>query len=675
MTAIDRAAERLLRLAARRWPAAVRDERYREWAAELGYLRSDADLPRSTRAVTQLRYALSLAASPPVNDEGRVPHGWRELLPRMGRRLWPVVALLGLGMAFRLLAGLIPGVVFAAALGGAKGLSLIYASPSTMIASGFILLGSVALACWLGVLIGRRLPMIPSSGGHTGSAASVAVAMTALGAGVLAVDTALEADQPQGFVGFLPGAWLFTPVVWVVAFTPVVWIAVELTRRRGAAAGRIGGALLGLVALDITAIPTQWIASSAHGIKLDPADAFKWFFVTVLSTPSWDVAMVAPISVVSAFALCYATTACRVPAREPAVRVPSAAPDRVFSRPRAVFGLCCAGLGVAVWAVSLADATPAGIALAHDIDAFVMWALELRLAAILVAALGLGLALVGRGRPVTAAVTAGLLLLGADTMLDLLDRTGSRGLVVGLAVGAMVLTVVWRLGRVLLISRPDGIQTRRVYIGISVAAAACAPVILVQSTSPVHLATPPVFPACSAAVAALLAAIATVAALAARPAPAPGRSAAMLVAAPVASLALAGSLSGMPFNTVFHLFGIGMLGGFVCLPFAVYAVAIIAWHRARRRARATAIWLLVGLASVVLDAVALMVSMSTVSNLVAVALLRLQGESPPSEGTAVLPGMLVIAIVGGVVAAHQLVPAPQPRKPTAATGTRAVNPV
>lgn len=41
MSAADRFAEALLRLAARRWPAEVRVEQAREWAAELRALRSE----------------------------------------------------------------------------------------------------------------------------------------------------------------------------------------------------------------------------------------------------------------------------------------------------------------------------------------------------------------------------------------------------------------------------------------------------------------------------------------------------------------------------------------------------------------------------------------------------------------------------------------------------------
>lgn len=40
MTVIDGFTQRCLRVAARRWPAEVRDERYREWTAEMHMVNS-----------------------------------------------------------------------------------------------------------------------------------------------------------------------------------------------------------------------------------------------------------------------------------------------------------------------------------------------------------------------------------------------------------------------------------------------------------------------------------------------------------------------------------------------------------------------------------------------------------------------------------------------------------
>ncbi|MFD0580312.1 hypothetical protein [Dactylosporangium darangshiense] len=94
---MNRLVRAAVHVAWRRWPAQLRDERRREWEAELAVLASEPDRSRLARTVGQLRYALSLAWSPPVEDEHGIPaagpncsafsvarrvHRWRWRAPR-----------------------------------------------------------------------------------------------------------------------------------------------------------------------------------------------------------------------------------------------------------------------------------------------------------------------------------------------------------------------------------------------------------------------------------------------------------------------------------------------------------------------------------------------------------------------------------------------------------------
>jgi len=85
----------LLRLAGRRWPAELRTEMLQEWQAEVAAIGADPTRTPVVRTVRQLRFAISLAGSPPVEDEYGVPRGWREYLPGVGRTLRPPLMLLG----------------------------------------------------------------------------------------------------------------------------------------------------------------------------------------------------------------------------------------------------------------------------------------------------------------------------------------------------------------------------------------------------------------------------------------------------------------------------------------------------------------------------------------------------------------------------------------------------
>lgn len=89
-----------LRIAARRWPAQMRDERLREWTAELPMM----------GPWSRLGFAWSLASSPPIKDTRGVPGGWREFLPALGRGVQPVLAVIAMGFVCLGLARGVPAV-------------------------------------------------------------------------------------------------------------------------------------------------------------------------------------------------------------------------------------------------------------------------------------------------------------------------------------------------------------------------------------------------------------------------------------------------------------------------------------------------------------------------------------------------------------------------------------
>jgi hypothetical protein len=104
--ALLRTGEFLVACAARRLPARVRDERYREWAAELPAILRDPSLgPPGRRAARMLGYALDtirVAALRPVQDRHRGAHRGRD--PRApvktARRLLFLPAALAALLAF-----------------------------------------------------------------------------------------------------------------------------------------------------------------------------------------------------------------------------------------------------------------------------------------------------------------------------------------------------------------------------------------------------------------------------------------------------------------------------------------------------------------------------------------------------------------------------------------------
>jgi hypothetical protein len=172
-----------LRIAVARWPEAQREERRREWSAELHVM----------GAWSRLRFALSLAWSPPVDDDG-VPRGWRETLPAFGRGLRPVLALMGMGFGCIQIANGVPGIgiwILTLSRGYPPGSGPYWPDGGLDWAANAVSIASLALAAvpmfWIGRLLARHIPVIWAHRGRLGSTGSAIVAPALLVAGVLLV--------------------------------------------------------------------------------------------------------------------------------------------------------------------------------------------------------------------------------------------------------------------------------------------------------------------------------------------------------------------------------------------------------------------------------------------------------------------------------------------------------
>src|SRR5690349_15012056 len=144
---LTRLTRQALRLAARRWPADLREDLHREWLAELAHLEA-----RPGTAGKRLRFAISLLTSPPVRDAAGVPRGWAEARPALSpAAALMLTALLGIGVGAlaRPLAQLVFGVL------GREVPMWFYFEAAPLINAVILTLWCVPMGRWLA----RRLPM------------------------------------------------------------------------------------------------------------------------------------------------------------------------------------------------------------------------------------------------------------------------------------------------------------------------------------------------------------------------------------------------------------------------------------------------------------------------------------------------------------------------------------
>lgn len=501
-------ADALLRLAGRRWPVELRTEMLREWRAEMASVGAGPSRNPVLRAVRQLRFAISLASSPPVEDEDGVPRGWREFLPGAGQALQPLLMLLGVNLLCVILTSVFPTF-------GAMLLTLVRGEPTGYGPDGgadidwtanaislAVLTAAAGTAGWLGAWLGRRLPVAWAHRTRLGVAGSAVVAPIGLAAGSLALHLAtlarLDVDEQEG-VTIMTSRPVLPTLLWIVLVAPlagaVAWVVLRRRRRVLAVAGAVVG---GLVALELTAMVAGLHAAIIEDVELGTA---PWWFPMTLLDPQGGgisraligqdpvaaetvVMIVAnthrPLLAATAFVLCYGVAAGRRPRPAPApapaqssatatattttaaTATTAAAAAVDADGPSAIrlqrFGILVAAIGLGLWTYGLTVLTPglSEVAAVDEVQSWELhlWAQELRQAGVVLAVLGLLVTAAGRGPVLLPGLFGAAVLLPLDSLLDAADLTGPEMVPGTLGIGVAVLTIGWWLSG--LLAGPNG---------------------------------------------------------------------------------------------------------------------------------------------------------------------------------------------------------------------------
>jgi hypothetical protein len=509
---VNRLERAALHVAWRRWPVRLRDERRREWEAELAVLASEPDRGPLARSVGRLRFALSLAWSPPVEDEHGVPRGWHEVLPGLGRAVRAPLALMATAlMGWAAVAAVAFAVRTAMTLisdGGAgaasrEGIDWFGTALNVVVLVGVAVVGTGLFGRWLG----RRLPMNWAHRGRMSDLGSAVVVPMVLGALFLGVDRLSGPDIEQG-----PGVVIYLPdvlpavLVWVVSIVVVAAAVVRLIRPRPPGGreperperpGPPGLAWLvglggGALALSLAGIVAGLRAALRVG--LDPATAPLWTFQALLfpydggpaygpRSQGWVASeevvglityTVRSLLLATVLTFAYVAVARPGPA---AVRLPDAAPAGIVRRRPARLPLAVAASGVLLWAYTLTVLTPQLVALDRDqfFGQLHMQAHDIRLGALLVVLLGFVAAVASRGSVVAPAVFSGVALLTADTVVDRADLGGPVVFAATVGFGLAILAAAARFGAWLGRTQPAPDVVNRTWLGVAVLAAWCAP--------------------------------------------------------------------------------------------------------------------------------------------------------------------------------------------------------
>lgn len=692
MTAVDRLAEALLRLAARRWPAEVREEQAREWSAELHALRAEPG-SAGRRALGQLRFAVSLAAASPVEDEDGVPRGWREGLPEVSRALRPVGVLVLFGV---LAAGPAGGALRAWSewLLSLAGVRITWPTGTAVTVATSVppLLVLTAAAWWLG----RRMPVrwarlrrLGAAGPAVAAPAALAVAFAVL---VVGGQSATGPDGGARTVSLCAGAVAWAVLAAALAVT-VVRVAPGLPGDRRSPVGRFVRWLLAVtvavvgtplvVELAVTAAALPWMLASGAGV----GSAFGWA-PSLVSGAAWTGASwtqtpdgIALLNATNAFpsylllltglAVGYGLGAAHPRAPRPVA--PPAGTPAPLRLPAVATVAGAVGLtgGLLGWAYTLAVLTPAMPLVGQTAPMpggdgeLYMWVAELRWAGIALAALGLLLAAADRRAVAPAAAVQTVLLLVADGILARAGVTGPGGLRAALTAAAVAAALSWRVA-----GRRRGVDplvARRRLGWTALTAACCGPILFGQGTPAVnHPFLPAGLAATTAVLAVAFAVVAVHAAAAARWTPPSRARLATATVAPALLLGAGGVATGAGVPNEWT--AVGLL---LTAPMMVLAAAILRGPRPSRGRARTAAWTTLVLASPVLSVLVVVGSMM-LSIFVANVLFAVAGGSWAADGLALLPGAAVLAAVAGAMVARLVIrpagpstgPAVPPVQPT-----------
>ncbi len=652
----------VVRRAARRWPADMRDEMATEWLAELAAMGRER-VPGWRR----IAYAMSLLMSAPVEEPGRPPRLWREEFPSLGRAASHLLTLVVVAWTAAFAASQLPtfaNFLLSEARGDYPGTYYIGQATTVQWAANAVAVASLALACagfgWLGTRLGRVMPLRWARHIGLGAAGPGVVASVVIGA-TLAGTFALDV------VGGTPGATMSaggvgTVALWTVLAMLVTWSAVRLARRRWLAV--LVGVVGYLVTLEIVGI---LVSSSGPGKAL-------WFPLSLFDLEHSGIsygdaityhvnvntvgAMVRPMLVCAAFLLRYAFRAGRANPIAATLRTVAAAPRRASVDPiRYAFAGTLMAAGLALWAYTGAWLTPATEAIVNGPDELPIWLQEQRELAIWLVVVALVLAIIRRGPVALPAFLTYVLLFTADCIVDAHGLSGPRTGMAMVLVGVIVLAGAWWLSGRISLRPADPVETRRVAAAVAIAAALPAPVLATnfQDIQDFQWLPAGLVPAALAVMALVWCAAVAVACTARETAPSK-RVVAAYVVVPLIVLSGIGAYGGLD-QTV--MYGAGPALGLVVM-------SVVLGRGTVRPLR----WLLLGLAGVVAG-IPYIVGSVLIGMTVGGALMAAAGFEYPSDGAPFMPGALPLAVGAGLSFAQLVVrsaPAvPQP-DPAAADG-------
>lgn len=675
MSFVDSTTEKFLRIAVARWPEDLRDDQSREWAGELYAIRNDDGRGRWRRAWTQLRFGLSLAASPPVNDPNKIPTGWREFMPRLGLTLRRCLMLVGVGLLCIIIVRTldIASTAWTELSSDPVAIPREYTKATTFLG----LLVGVALAAWLGHLLGRSMPLHVRHRRRFGSQVSAALVITCLFAGVVLLSLRNGLEYYRGLAGQLAGFAVLLAVAVLVSA-----LAVRGHRRRAV----WWGTGIGLVLLELVSIPLGALGryegvtlqefgpyAGADVALVDFPASLAWFpqslvFTGVkpgglaaeleLSTISTIAAAMPMLLTLGAFALTYlvrsaSTAPVAVPAAVPAT---PAAPATV-SVWRRHLGLTATGLGLVAWAAVLAfsPSPPDPFSGAADLQS-VLWSGEARDWSIMLACLGLAWALSGRARVLLPSLAFGLAVLAADIVVYRIQFTGVGAFLLTAGLGGALAVAAWWIPTKLDRNRPETVASRRTVVAVAVLAAYCAPMSLAQfqfvlgsgragSIEPSTGWQVTGIPVIMTVLAAGFVVLAVAAARAARNRPLSRAATVAVIGVPVAIMAVLGvtaQLEQPVLGTV--------LAAALGVPMVVLVTAVMHWDRRERTAADVLRWIAGGLGATVAS-VLLLYPQYMAALMLGNLLLGLRDLGPELSGFPMFTGILMGAVIYAIAVA------------------------
>jgi hypothetical protein len=641
---LTRLTRQALRLAARRWPADLREELHQEWLAELAHLEA-----RPGTAGERLGFAISLLTSPPVRDAAGVPRGWAEARPALNpAAALMLTALLGIGVTA--LSSPLWRLVFGAL--GREVPMWFYFEGAPLIDAVFLSLWCVPMARWLG----RRLPM--ARDGRLGVAGPALLAPLAV--------------VPALVVGGLGEGQLLphpTTAIGIVAWT----VLIAVTGAAAARAGRGAAIALILAGVPAVAVVATLLATVPVLLAQGPAAALASLtmsFDTDVLQPDESGLIIQTGGLAGTFlaygwlAVVYGRRAAYAPDRPIRISEPAAAEEtgRAGLPPVALgAGVVAVLAGVLAWAYTVTYLTPAMPVMSEaapmpggDGEIY-LWVAELRWAAILLTALGVLVATANRRSAPRAAIVVGVGLLATESVLLIQDVTGMNGLRIALLAAAVVIGLGWTLaGRV---AEAAG-RTRTT--AAAIAAAGLGPLLFGQGTPPENHPFMPVgLPVTTAGVAAVMVLLGTVTAVATSRHRLRPVVIALLTVLPVALIAYLGVYLGNGVSDQVSIFGVVL-----SLPLAVLVTAVLRRHRPRRRGRTAALWGALTVVAVPLT-VAFYLAAIMPLQFAAQILFTVDGTGYPADGLSVLPGAALMLLPAAFVLAGRADGAPVGEAPPA----------